>query len=524
MRRVVSLALAGLLAVMIAAPVQANTVTTTKTVSVPTTASGTTTLGTTPVVDSGINLTSTYSISVTAVSNAAAIAPGNYVTGSAVGTTCINLTTPCTAPDLPAYGIIAKVGSGSWQWVGLGPTTLTGTGEVYFAFNDGKYDDNSGSFTVTITSIFDLPAVTTSCDGITAGTYTGFSLVGQYFVPSNTAAATEGPEFTYGAQYKVESQGVYQFGSNPTWLAEADWLYGRDGPFWEQSISGLPPYDLNLLINGNGFEWGAYNPAHTYTHDLIGTGSPAHFGLSILDAYGGSTFYGDNTGGLCVSVFKDDMAPTVSSVSLPSSPAPSPVTLTATASDSTTGDSFIASAQYSLDGGTNWTGSMTASDGSFDSATENVTASITTPGVYNVCVKATDAAGNTSQPTCASEPLVVYDPSAGFVTGGGRDGINNNFGFVAKYQAGGSVPVGSLEYQNELGNFHSNSFTYLVVAGNTAILGGTGTLNGVSGYSFTLTVTDTPDQFQIFFSGNTLDGYSSGSLAPISKGSIQIHS
>jgi hypothetical protein len=59
---------------------------------------------------------------------------------------------------------------------------------------------------------------------------------------------------------------------------------------------------------------------------------------------------------------------------------------------------------------------------------------------------------------------------------------------------------------------------------NAATLGARGTLNGVSGYSFTLTVIhNTPDQFQIVFSGNGLDLYNSGRNA-ISKGSIQIHS
>ena len=522
MRRAVSLALAGLLAVMIAAPVQAATISTT-TVNVPTTASGNyPSDSSTPKVDSGVYLAG-YSITVTAVSVNASNGAG-YPSINGSSTTCYNATYPCTAPDLPAYALIAQIGdTGAWQFVGAGPTTLTGTGEVFFAYNDGRYDDNTGSIAVTIS--YDLPAVTTSCSGITPGTYSGFSFVSSTFVPSDTAAGATGPAFTYGAQYLVESQGVYQYGSNPTWLADAEYSFGYGGPNWVKSLSGFPSDDLNLLINGNGVDWGAFSSAHTYTYNLIGTGSPANFGLSILDSNGTTGYYSDNSGGLCASVFKDDVAPLVSNVSLSSMLVPlgTAVTLTATADDSTTGDSYIASAEYSLNRGA-WT-PMSASDGSFDSATEGVTAplNITTPGVYNVCVQATDAAGNTgTTPTCASEPLVVYDASAGFVTGGGRDSNNNNFGFVAKYQSGGSVPVGSLEYQYAGGNFHSNSFTYLVVNGDTATLAGTGTLDGVSGYSFVLNVTDNPDQFQITISGPS--SYSSGSLAPISKGSIQIHS
>lgn len=46
-------------------------------------------------------------------------------------------------------------------------------------------------------------------------------------------------------------------------------------------------------------------------------------------------------------------------------------------------------------------------------------------GVYDVCVRGTDAAGNTSTPASPGDVtddctlLAVYDPSAGFVTGGG---------------------------------------------------------------------------------------------------------
>ena len=53
-------------------------------------------------------------------------------------------------PGAPAWGLIARVGSGPWVQVGSGPTTLTGTGAVAFAVNDDLLVDNSGSFTVTV--------------------------------------------------------------------------------------------------------------------------------------------------------------------------------------------------------------------------------------------------------------------------------------------------------------------------------------------------------------------------------------
>jgi hypothetical protein len=101
--------------------------------------------------------------------------------------------------------------------------------------------------------------------------------------------------------------------------------------------------------------------------------------------------------------------------------------------------------------------------------------------------------------------VVVYDPSAGFVTGGGW--INSpagaytgdptlsgkaNFGFVSKYQKGAAKPTGETEFQFHVAgfNFHSEAYDWLVVSGPKAQYKGTGKVNGVSGHAFLLTATD----------------------------------
>jgi hypothetical protein len=53
-------------------------------------------------------------------------------------------------PGGPAWGLVGRVGSGSWVQIGTGPTTLSGTGELAFAVNDDLLVDNAGSFTVTV--------------------------------------------------------------------------------------------------------------------------------------------------------------------------------------------------------------------------------------------------------------------------------------------------------------------------------------------------------------------------------------
>ena len=50
----------------------------------------------------------------------------------------------------PAWGLLARVGSGPWVQVGSGPTTVSGTGVLEFAVNDDYLADNTGSFTVTV--------------------------------------------------------------------------------------------------------------------------------------------------------------------------------------------------------------------------------------------------------------------------------------------------------------------------------------------------------------------------------------
>ena len=108
---------------------------------------------------------------------------------------------------------------------------------------------------------------------------------------------------------------------------------------------------------------------------------------------------------------------------------------------------------------------------------------------------------------------VVYDPSAGFVTGGGwidsPPGAYTsdptltgpaNFGFVSKYKKGQSTPTGNTEFQFKAGdlNFHSDSYDWLVIAGHKAMYKGTGTVNGVGNYGFMLSAIDgDPDMFRI---------------------------
>jgi hypothetical protein len=123
----------------------------------------------------------------------------------------------------------------------------------------------------------------------------------------------------------------------------------------------------------------------------------------------------------CEMLVADDEGPPTTNVAMAPNPAAvnTTVVLSADLDDSGTGGSNIASAEYTLDVGATWT-PMTAGDGAFDEVMETVTSSFAAPalpGLHEVCVRGTDAAGNLGPEECAT--LVVYDPSGGFVTGGG---------------------------------------------------------------------------------------------------------
>ena len=116
---------------------------------------------------------------------------------------------------------------------------------------------------------------------------------------------------------------------------------------------------------------------------------------------------------------------------------------------------------------------------------------------------------------------MVYDPSAGFTTGGGWfvpdaesfiDGINvtdtvskANFGFVVECKRDASNPDGHVEFQYKAGdiNLKSTGRQWMVVQSATKVrFKGLATVNGAGLYTFKVTAEDngepgTNDTFQI---------------------------
>jgi hypothetical protein len=125
-------------------------------------------------------------------------------------------------------------------------------------------------------------------------------------------------------------------------------------------------------------------------------------------------------------------------------------------------------------------------------------------GIYTVSITVTDKDGE-SDSESASEYIVIYDPTGGFVTGGGwidsPEGAyvdvpsmtgKANFGFVSKYKKGAAVPTGETQFQFKAGylNFHSDVYDWLVISGAKAKYKGVGSISGEGGYKFMLMAID----------------------------------
>jgi hypothetical protein len=166
-------------------------------------------------------------------------------------------------------------------------------------------------------------------------------------------------------------------------------------------------------------------------------------------------------------------------------------------------------------------------------------------GIYDVCLTVNDGYDDSDQ-VCTI--VVVYDPNAGFVTGGGwiespaeaykpDPSLTGKatFGFVSNYKKGADQPEGNTEFQFNAGdlNFHSDHYKWLVVTGsNDAKFMGKGTINGEGIgddlYRFQIWAGDNdPDTFRIKIwyedNGAEIVVYDNGMNQEIGGGSIVIH-
>lgn len=411
----------------------------------------------------------------------------------------------------PTYVVLDTIILGeSYEWVWLafakaddpcylGPFVTSDSGETagladidYFRiWRDYQYDFAPPIITIVepedggIYSSSTLPAlsytVTDDMDPDPTVTIDGWSTEGGTHTVTVTATDAAGNTASASATYTVEPLDT----SPPTITIAAPTEGGIYSTSTLPALSYTVTDDTDPNPTANVTGWSIEEGAHTVT-------------VTATDASG-------NSASQSVTYTVDNTAPTVSAVTADPNPVMlnAPINLTGLITDGGPSPS-VTGAEYCIDGGP-WQ-PMAAQDGAFDGASEAITAALSgfsETGVYNISIRGTDAAGNVSP--AQSVLLAVYDPSAGFVTGGGwiqspegayvPDGSltgKANFGFVSKYQKGATVPTGQTQFQFKVGNlnFHSTSYDWLVIAGARAKYKGTGTINGSGEYGFMLTAVD----------------------------------
>jgi PKD repeat protein len=125
------------------------------------------------------------------------------------------------------------------------------------------------------------------------------------------------------------------------------------------------------------------------------------------------------------------------------------------------------------------------------------------PGIYIIKLTLTDKDGGEGKRS--AQELTVFDTSGGQVSGNGwisspaGSSLSNqqlngklNFVFNAAYRWNLLSPFGktSLVFKGQRFTFVSNSYSWLVINGNTAFLKGSGRVNGKGNYSFLISVQD----------------------------------
>jgi hypothetical protein len=275
------------------------------------------------------------------------------------------------------------------------------------------------------------------------------------------------------------------------------------GPYAGQEGSSVP-----LALSGSDTDADALTFSWDLGDGTRGTGStpPSNHVYADDGSYEIMLAVADGRGGVDTArttATISNAAPSLAAFSVPAAPlaltsAGVSLPVTATFTDVGALDSHTAT----LDCGVGVTAQSNAPNGTAGGA-----CLFTAPGVYTIQLTVRDDDGG-SDTRLANGQVVVYDASAGWVTGGGwiasptgayaaTPAVTGKltFGFVARYQSS-TTPGGNAEFKLNLGkfDFRSSVLDWLVVAGNTAQLRGRGTVNGSGDYAFEVIAIDgTPD-------------------------------
>lgn len=308
----------------------------------------------------------------------------------------------------------------------------------------------------------------------------------------------------------------------------------------------IEPLAVEVTADAQSKRYGDPDPELTFTHSPELVAGDAFSGVLTRDAGEDIGVYAIRQGTLALS---DNYALTFAGADLT-------ITLNNTAPTANPGGPYLGAidSAISFDGsgssdpdGDALTYSWTFGDGGTASGALPAH-SYAAAGIYNACLTVNDGTVS-SDPACII--AVVYDPTGGFVTGGGwihspagayKPDLSLSgpatFGFVSRYHKGSTVPTGNTAFKLDAAgfSFDSGAYEWLVVnrSGTNAQFRGSGTVNGgldPSGapYKFMIWATDgAPDTLRIRIwweaGGVETDVYDNGAAQTIGGGNIVVHS
>ena len=223
-------------------------------------------------------------------------------------------------PGEPQYGLIARLGNGTWQFVGDGPTQISGSGELFFAVNDNLFNDNSGSWTITLgqsgTAAYD---VTTGPSLVVKPKLLwGTGPTGAYYTTPGDAQAVPAP--LPGGSVEVDFAPT-----NPTATSGPE-VAPSSGPYLRAAtVSGVLGTDTGSLPAGvevfyssvpDSFYYGSDHAADHLYQDIVVLPAgattysiPVPAGSSGADLYTGYTTTTDPTTGALVAIYGTQNTP-----------------------------------------------------------------------------------------------------------------------------------------------------------------------------------------------------------------------
>ncbi len=430
-----------------------------------------------------------------------------------------------------SVGTVVKNAAGTWSW---SYATRDGTAEsqtVTLTADDGRGGISTASFALAVLNV--APSVTVpASSSVPEGS--PFSASGSF---SDPGADTWTATVDYGDGSGVQTlplKGDRTFALLHEYVGNGDYTItvkvsdddgGVGSGVAAVTVTNVSP-SVSMPTAGSAAEGSQFAVAGCFSHPGAGStctatvdygdgsgvqslalGADKSFRLAHTYAQNGAyaakvrvTDKDGASGTAQVTVNVANVAPSVGPISAPADPVGTAVVVSCSSPFTDPGTSDTHTAVWSWGDGTASAGAVSEAAGS-----GNVTGSHTyaATGVYSVSLTVSDADGGSG--TASYDFIVVYDPTSGFVTGGGwiasPAGANASkpafagkasFGFVSKYFKKATNPRGDTRFvlHGAAFDFKAKAYDSLTVAGALAQYAGSGTVNGAQGYGFLVSVLD----------------------------------